>query len=149
MVSLYFIPKTQGDSANVAGKWKRLDIPGTVAILSAIILFILGLTLGASYGWGKAGFIAPLAISIVLFIAFFVWESKIPPQDALLPSSTWRWKNFTLWVLLALYCYAFWTCQQIPLIGTWTEVHGDKPIYAALRTLPSGAFAMLSSFILM
>lgn len=54
-------------------KWKRLDLVGSLVMLAAIMLLILGLTQGTSLGFNKAAFIAPTVLSVAMFAAFFVW----------------------------------------------------------------------------
>jgi len=119
------------------------------SILAGILFFILSLIMGASFSWSDARFIAPLVVSVVLIPAFFVWESRIPARDALIPPVTWTAKNFTMWIILSMFGYAWWTCNQIPTIEVWINERGDKPIVAAARLLPSGGFSVLSSFVLM
>jgi MFS family permease len=69
--SVYLIPNSKGSNADTEGKWKRLDLLGAGSMLAAIVLLILGLTLGASYGWRKPGFLVPFLLSWVLFGLFF------------------------------------------------------------------------------
>jgi hypothetical protein len=45
---------------------------------------IFALTQGANDGWGKAGVIAPLVISVVMIFTFFVWEWQAKETDAAL-----------------------------------------------------------------
>ena len=101
--SLFWIPKPKGANANVAEKWKRLDLVGSFSMLAGIVLLILGLTLGASLGWKTAGFLAPFLISWFLFAFFFIWEAKIPQEYALLPAKTWKIPNFAILIVFALY----------------------------------------------
>jgi len=105
-------------------------------MLSAIILLTLGLTLGASYGWKTAGFLAPFLLSLLLAPAFFIWEAHIPRQYALLPSSTWRIKNFSILIIISLFIYSWWGANFLPLIETWVRVEGERPIIAEVRVLP-------------
>ena len=49
-----------------------------------MILFIFAVTSGSINGWGTAGVIAPLVISVVLAAVFFVYEAKIPESYAAL-----------------------------------------------------------------
>jgi MFS family permease len=105
--SLYWIPKPKGTAATVESKWKRLDLVGAFTMLAAIILLILGLTLGASFGYKTAGFLAPFLISFVLFPFFFFWEARLPEGYALLPPATWRIPNFTILIVFALFIYGW------------------------------------------
>jgi hypothetical protein len=50
--------------------------------VAAILLFIFAVTQGSNEGWGKAGVITPLIISVVLVILFFIWERRMPEGDA-------------------------------------------------------------------
>lgn len=117
-------------------------------IFAAILLLILSLTLGASYGWATAYFLVPFILSIFLFPAFFYWERRLPASHALIPPVTWSYPNFPLWVALNIFSYAWWTCCQIPVIEVFTEIRGDLPIVAAVRVLPSGIFSLISSIVL-
>ena len=119
------------------------------SILAGILLFILSLTMGASYSWSDPKFIAPLVISVILVPCFFIWESRIPARDALIPPVTWKAQNFTLWIVLSMFAYAWWTCNQIPIIEVYINEQGDSPIVAACRLIPSGGFSIMSSFFLM
>ena len=49
---------------------------------AALILFIYAVTSASTDGWGSAGVVAPLVISISMIVGFFVWETRIPPSIA-------------------------------------------------------------------
>lgn len=120
-------------------------------MLAAIILLILGLTLGASYGFRTAGFLAPFLISWILFPAFFIWEARIPEKYALLPPKVWRIPNFTILIVTALLIYSWWAVNFLPLIETWVRVHHESAIIAAVRVLPqslsAGCMTLLLTFL--
>ena len=48
----------------------------------ALILFIFAITSGSGSGWASAQVLAPLIISIVIIVAFFLWERWISPDIA-------------------------------------------------------------------
>lgn len=146
--SMKWIPKPKGQIANVDGKWKRLDLVGSFSMLFGIILLVLGLTLGASEGWTSAAFLAPFILSWPLFAFFFVWEHRLPAEQALLPSSTWRIPNFAVLIAFALYIYGWWGCAFLPIIETSLRVHEEPAIVAALRITPQGVAAGLISLVL-
>lgn len=109
--AITLVPKTKGDKADECtsrDKFKRLDLIGAFLMLFAIILIILGLTLGASYGWKTAKFLVPFLLSWPLFIAFFFWEAKLPEGYALIPPSFWKIPNMTLLIIFALGIYPWW-----------------------------------------
>lgn len=118
-------------------------------MLVAILLLILGLTLGASYGFGTASFLAPFLISLPLFPLFFYWQSRLSADLALVPSNTWKIPNFTLWTVLAIFTSAWWTCNQVPQIEVFVRERGDSSIIAAMRILPEGISSLACSGILM
>lgn len=147
-LSVYYIPKPEGDAADADEKWKRLDLPGSLSMLAGIVLLILGLTLGASDGWKTAKFLVPFLLSWVLFAFFFIWEARIPVEYALLPPSFWRIKNITVLIVFALYIYGWWAVNFLALVETFMRVHEELAIIAAVRLLPEGIAAAAMTFVL-
>ena len=47
-----------------------------------MILFIFAVTSGSIQGWATPYVLAPLIISVLLLVAFFVWEAHIDEIDA-------------------------------------------------------------------
>ncbi|WVQ79680.1 hypothetical protein IAT38_001780 [Cryptococcus sp. DSM 104549] len=136
--SVAWIPRKEGTDAEVEDKRSRLDLTGTLIMLTAIVSLILALTLGASSGWGSAGFIAPIIIAAILFPLFFIYESHIPATHALLPPSIWHYPNFTLWIIFALLGYTWWSVNFLAFIEYWMDHIGEEPIIVSLRVLPEG-----------
>lgn len=147
---LVLIPKIGGEDADMPArdKLRRLDLPGSLLMLAAIILLTLGLTLGASYGFKTAKFLVPFLLSWALFPAFFLWEARIPQDRALLPTKTWKIPNFAVLIGFALQIYAWWGVNFLALVDTFTKVRGESAIIAAVRLLPQGIMAFLLSVIL-
>ncbi|WWC91459.1 uncharacterized protein L201_006405 [Kwoniella dendrophila CBS 6074] len=150
--ALILIPKVKGESSGQVSttkdKLKRLDIIGTLIMLFGIILLILGLTLGASYGWTTAKFLVPFLMSWPLFIGFFIWESKLPKGYALIPTEFWKILNMPLMIFVALGIYSTWNFNQLVLIERFLTVFDEKPIIAAIRMLPAGVAAVLGALIM-
>lgn len=117
-------------------------------MLTAILLLIVALTLGATYGWKSAGFIAPLVVSVIAFPFFFWWETRLPETHALLPPSLWKVPNFPVFLAFALIILGWWASNFMPFLEMF-QIHGDSMIVAAVRTLPEGASAMVISLIMM
>ncbi|TYJ52050.1 hypothetical protein B9479_007351 [Cryptococcus floricola] len=138
--ALFGIPKDAGriDHNNLDNKerFKRVDLVGCLLMLSSIILFVLGLTLGSSFGWKKAGFLVPFLLSWPLMVLFFVWESRLPEGYALIPSRFWRIPNATLVIWISIGIYPFWAVTQLALIERSLSVFDELPIVAAARVLP-------------
>lgn len=91
--------------------------------------------------------LAPLIISIALAGAFFWWESRLHPDDAVLPPRMWRYRNFGILVALALVPYLWWVTSFVLLTAWWQEVFGWSAIKTAVHFLPMGVSAWLISFI--
>ncbi len=117
-------------------------------MLFAIVLLILGLTLGASYGFRTAKFLVPFLLSFVLFPFFFVWEARLPEEYALLPAKTWKIPNFGTFIVFALFIYGWWAINFLPFVELFVNVHGEKPIIAAVRLLPEGLAALTVTILL-
>jgi hypothetical protein len=117
-------------------------------MLTAIVLLVLGLTLGASDGCRTPQFLIPFLFAFVLFAFFFIWESRIPTEYALLPPATWRISNFTILIVFALYIYAWWSLNALPFVEIFVSVRGDLAIIAAVRMLPQGIAAAATTVLL-
>lgn len=118
-------------------------------MLSAVLLLILALTFGASYGWDKASFIAPIVLSAMLFPAFFWYESRLPETSALLPVKLWKVPNFGVFMALGLIVYGWWSINFAPFVDTWFTLAREPGIIVALRLLPQGIAAAAISVIMM
>lgn len=149
--ALLLVPHTTGYRAHEVSttkeKFKRTDYPGAGLMLVAIILLILGLTLGATNGFKTASFLVPFLLSWILFGAFFAWEWKLPASFALVPPSFWFIPNMPLLMLLALMVYPIWGITLIAFLQRWQFVWGDSPIIAAVRYLPSGISGIIVAVI--
>ena len=114
-------------------------------ITVAVILFIFAVTSGSTKGWATAYVLAPLIISIFVLGAFLVWESRIPPDDAVLPPRMWRYRNFGVLVGLALLPYFWWVTSFVLITSWWEQVFGWSAINTAVHFLPMGIGAWLIS----
>ncbi|WWC90585.1 uncharacterized protein L201_005521 [Kwoniella dendrophila CBS 6074] len=147
--AFFCIPNLQGHDHNVSNKKSRLDLIGSGTMLVAITLLILGLTLGASSGFNKPGFIVPFIISILLFPLLLIYETKLPEEKAILPKSIWKHENFVLWLFLALLGYSWSSTNFLAFIEIWmNEPNNEKPILAAVRVLPQACLGFLISLLL-
>lgn len=150
LICLWLIPafeREQDQTATFTGpKWKRLDIIGVATLTSAIVLFIFAVTSGSADGWGSATVVAPLVISIVLFVAFFVYETRIPEGIAAIPPKTWFLPNFSIIFAIALLPYFWWVTVFTIFTTYWQEIYHWSVITAALRMLPLGTIAFAVSF---
>ncbi len=143
VASLFLIPKRESQE-HERHRFKHLDLPGVAVMLTAVLLLILALTLGATYGWKSAGFIAPLVISVIAFPTFFWWETRLDDTHALLSPSLWKVPNFAVFLAFGLVILGWWASNFLPFIQMFL-LGGDSMVLAAVRTLPEGAAAMACS----
>ena len=85
---------------------------------------------------------------MLLFPAFFCWETRLSEHTALIPPSLWRLKNFSVLITLGLVVLGSWGVVFMPLIELYHNVHGEKMISAAVRVLPIGIAAGVISVVL-
>jgi hypothetical protein len=117
-------------------------------MFASIVLLILGLTLGATYGFKTAKFIVPFLLSFPLLVLFFIWEAKLPDGYALIPPSFWKIPNMSLLIFFALGIYGWWAVNQLPLVERFIAIFNEKPIIAAVRILPQGLAALAVAMVI-
>jgi hypothetical protein len=73
-------------------KWKRIDFLGAFMSLAASILLVFALQQGGvAYPWSSGAIISIFVLSVVLWIAFVVWERWLSIQNtAREPIFPWR-----------------------------------------------------------
>ncbi len=71
LLSLKYLPRTEGRCTE-----KLLDLPGSLAATSGIILFVYALTNAANEGFASLTTILSLSLSILILIGFLVIESR-------------------------------------------------------------------------
>ena len=117
------------------------------------MLFVFVITSGSNSGWGPAKFIAPLIISILMFVGFFYYETRIPSSFAAMyvqieltpnwngrywhyphsPPSTWFLPNFSVLIGVAI-PPTLWEIATLLLFCTlWKEVYHWSTTEIALR----------------
>ncbi|KAI0045819.1 MFS general substrate transporter [Auriscalpium vulgare] len=139
IISVFLVPH----SAPRPGKpsWRRLDLGGVTMLTTSIVLFIYAVTTGSATGWGAGRVIGTLITSIVLAVAFFVFEAKIDPDMASLPPHTWNYPNVPLLVALGLVPIFWWCAVYLQLMPLFQTVYGWSAIMASVHFLPTGIFS--------
>ena len=69
------------------------DIPGAVLVTSGLVLLVLGVTQGQTWGWGSAKTIGVFIASVLTLAAFALWEQR--QRDPLVPFSIFRLQTLT------------------------------------------------------
>jgi hypothetical protein len=81
-------------------------------MLATAMLFILGLTLGATYGWKTPHFLVPFLLCWPMGGLFLVWEARQQEGYALVPPATWRIRNVTLLLVIGISAFAYWPVRR-------------------------------------
>lgn len=89
----------QQDRSVFRDAMQRIDFPGFFLFLAACLLLVTALQeAGIDYLWSSPLIITFLTLSVVLFVAFFVWQRIIGHRDTLIEAVLpWRFmKNRVL-----------------------------------------------------
>ncbi|KAI0073356.1 MFS general substrate transporter [Panus rudis PR-1116 ss-1] len=127
-------------------KWRCLDLVGVSILTVALILFIFAVTSASAYGWASVMVLPPLFISVLIIVAFFYYETRIPPEVASVPPNIWWLPNFAVLFGVSLFPYFWWTTVFTIFTNLWQNVYHWSVIESALRMIPLGACSFLTSF---
>nr|XP_019046433.1 hypothetical protein I302_05182 [Kwoniella bestiolae CBS 10118]OCF25363.1 hypothetical protein I302_05182 [Kwoniella bestiolae CBS 10118] len=144
IIILLYTKSSRPQSTDPLPRWKRLDAPGVILMTGFLVCFILSLTQGPIDGWGSASFIAPFIISLFSILGFFLWESRIPPRTAVLPSSIWKITNILHFTLTGLIAFPFWSTTQLQYATWWQELYYWKALHVAAAILPQGIISIVA-----
>jgi EmrB/QacA subfamily drug resistance transporter len=86
VVAFVLSPVLLSESRDARGQ--SHDIPGAVLVTSGLVLLVLGITQGRSWGWGSVETIATFVASGVLLAVFALWELR--QREPLVPFSIFR-----------------------------------------------------------
>ncbi|KAF8995169.1 major facilitator superfamily domain-containing protein [Cyathus striatus] len=122
---------------------RSIDWAGVSSLTAGLILFVFALTEGSAAGWGSARVIATLVLSVVLLGAFGVIERIV--KDPAFPSRTWTNKNFTPMFFYAWSIYWYVFVVEMQLVEIFNTLWGDSALIAAVRCVPMGLSAGIST----
>ncbi|KAF2643545.1 putative multidrug resistance protein fnx1 [Massarina eburnea CBS 473.64] len=123
---------------------KSIDTIGAALMLTAIILLITGFEEASNFSpWSSAEVLAPMLISMVVWIAFFFFERMLTLRATEFPEPVFPWRFCTSRVIMGIFMNAFLcgavftACViQIPLL--YQAVNGESPWHAGVRLIPFG-----------
>ncbi|KAF5331470.1 hypothetical protein D9758_015501 [Tetrapyrgos nigripes] len=142
-VSWFILPGAS--SSTEKPQKKSLDWPGVASLTIGLILFVFAISEGSTSGWNSATVIAPLVISIFTFASFFVIERIV--QDPAVPPRTWTNKNFAALFFYGMTPYGWIFAVQVQLVELFTSLWGISTLSAALRSIPLGLAAGITSYL--
>ncbi|KAF7360804.1 MFS general substrate transporter [Mycena venus] len=127
-------------------KTRDLDWAGVILLTALLLLFILAITSGSTYGWKSLIVILPLTFSAILAVLFGIWElhRSAAGREAAIPSSVWKYRNFRILMLIALAPFLWLTIVFLTFTTLWQNVYQWTPLAAAIHLLPIGIFAVVT-----
>ncbi|QRV78217.1 major facilitator superfamily transporter [Ceratobasidium sp. AG-Ba] len=132
---IFLIPKTTGRKG---AKVSQLDFIGISLLIAAIVILVYALTTGSVAGWRSGGVLAPFFVSIALFVAFFVWETRVDESNAALPPKLWFYPNFAVLFGTALMPYFWWMQMYLTYSPYWQDYLHWSTIITGVKFLPLG-----------
>ncbi|KAH9927592.1 major facilitator superfamily domain-containing protein [Fomitopsis serialis] len=141
---LLFVPSQEPKVrlASAGPRWRSLDLVGVSILTAALILFIFAITSGSADGWATAAVLVPLVVSILMVVAFFWYETRIPPETAAVPPQTWFRPNFAVLFGTALLPYFWWTTIFTVFTLLWQDDYEWSAISTAIHMIPIGVLSL-------
>lgn len=155
-LGFWVIPKESKRPAHLAPIDKRVDWLGGFLITAALCLFTFSITQSgvAPRGWQTPYIPTLLAISIVLFVAFGLWErhverrTTLPPVAKLSMFSRDGWKM--TYVLLTAFCPFVAIAGWVYLVSLfYQEYKLMTPLGNAIHTLPASLCGTVAALAVM
>jgi Fungal trichothecene efflux pump (TRI12) len=79
MIGLFFTLNLKTDPSSLVEKLARIDYAGILIFSGASCAFLIGITTGGTlYSWASAPVLVPLIFAVALYVAFILYEWKIP-----------------------------------------------------------------------
>lgn len=145
-VAVWLLLAAEPKSSKAKFAWLALDPMGALLIMGSLACFNLALTEGPNKGWNSPIFIAPITLSIVLALAFFIWESFVRTDRAMLPPVIWKIPNAIIATLAIMVAFPFWATSQLQYATYYQEVGNWPATRVAVSMLPQGIVAVTLGF---
>ncbi|MDP3964086.1 MAG: MFS transporter [bacterium] len=128
IITLKFVPETRNEYA------KKLDWPGAVMILLALVGISLGLIQGPDFGWSHPLVLTGLLGGAASFVAFFLIERR--SSSPLVPLGIFRNMKVSGANIVTLFLYFSLNALIFFLSFNLQQIQGFSPSVAGLATLP-------------
>jgi EmrB/QacA subfamily drug resistance transporter len=130
VLALWLLPPSSPVGAGV----RDLDLAGAATVVAGLVLLVLTIQGGATYGWGSARTLVSLALSAALLVAFPVIESRA--ARPLVPASMWRVRSLTSGVVAMFGATAIMGGLFLLNSLLLQQVMGASALQAGLAFLP-------------
>ena len=148
LVAAFFLIEnyaTPGNDSKHGSPWTRIDYLGSFLLLTTVLFFQLGLTVGSTSGWSSPLVITSLVVSGLSCIAFVLWELNGVPIRPVIPLRALADRTITSSLLSSL--FGMGSYQVILFyIPTYLEQSGDSLGTSGLHFIPLAVALGISSF---
>ncbi|MFF5702983.1 MFS transporter [Streptomyces sp. NPDC012794] len=122
---------------------RSFDLPGIVLLSAAMFSLIWALIKAAEWGWGDTKTLLFLGASVLCFVLFAVWETKV--SEPLIPLGMFRSLPLSAGtVLMVLMAFAF--MGGLFFVTFYLQnVHGMSPVDSGLHLLPLTGMMIVGS----
>jgi EmrB/QacA subfamily drug resistance transporter len=140
-VALVALPLARFALAESRGRRQRPDLVGTLILGGSVFLAIWGIVHGNDDGWGSAGVLLPIVVSVLLVPAYVVYARG--RSDAVLPLRLFASRSFSVANVIGV-LFTLGMFGSVFLLAQQLQVDlGYSPLEAGLRTLPWTAAPMV------
>lgn len=152
--SVFFINVPVGVLAVALGAWilldhraenapRSFDIPGIVLLSGAMFCLVWALIKAPEWGWGDGRTWGFIAASVVGFVAFAFWETKV--KEPLIPLALFRSVPLSAGVVLMVLMAIAFMGGLFFVTFYLQNVHGLSPVDAGLHLLPLTGMMIVGS----
>ncbi len=152
--SVFFINVPVGVIAVALGVWilldhraenapRSFDIPGIALLSGAMFCLVWALIKAPEWGWGDGRTWAFIAASVVGFVAFAFWETKV--REPLIPLGLFRSVPLSAGVVLMVLMAIAFMGGLFFVTFYLQNVHGLSPVDAGLHLLPLTGMMIVGS----
>ncbi|MFI8202411.1 MFS transporter [Streptomyces sp. NPDC085937] len=152
--SVFFINVPVGVLALALGAWilldhraenapRSFDIPGIVLLSGAMFCLVWALIKAPEWGWGDGRTWGFIAASVVGFVAFAFWETKV--KEPLIPLALFRSVPLSAGVVLMVLMAIAFMGGLFFVTFYLQNVHGLSPVDAGLHLLPLTGMMIVGS----
>jgi len=114
---------------------QRIDLPGQVLVIGALVCLIMGLIEGSSQGWTSPLILGLFIGAAVLLAAFLLVEARV--REPMLPLRLFRSRVFSVANVAAILVGFAFLGTVFFITQFLQSVQGYTPLEAGLRTLPT------------
>ena len=120
---LFLAPRALNESDTTTG---RLDVPGAVTATAGMVALVYGLAAASTHGWTSPATIGPLAVAVVLLVAFGILESRT--AGPLMPLRIFANRNrsaayaIMLCLATAIFSMFFFLTQFLQNVLGWSPI---------------------------